>query len=238
MGPELVKNESAESLLGSRSVQAIPGWKRALDLCLLVVLSPVLLLPVVAIGGFIRLVSRGPILFAQQRIGYLGQPFTCWKFRTMHVAAKDDSHQRLTRSLITGGDVPMEKLDLNGDPRVIRFGGLLRASGLDELPQLFNVLLGQMSIVGPRPCVPYEYEQYSAWQKRRFHTLPGLTGLWQVSGKNHTSFTRMIALDIEYVERRSLPLDLAIIVRTIPTIFQQVKELCLRRLSRLSRSTA
>lgn len=236
-GFELVKDGSMERMVRWDGLRSHPGWKRTLDLVLLMLLSPGLVPLMILIGCFIKLVSRGPVFFAQPRIGYLGRPFTCWKFRTMHVAVDISAHQLYVRSLIAGGNVPMQKLDLAGDPRVIRFGGLLRASGLDELPQLLNVWLGQMSFVGPRPCMPYEYEHYSPWQRRRFETLPGLTGLWQVSGKNRTTFSEMIALDIDYVERRSFVLDLRIIAKTFPTLFFELKELCLRRLTSLNRST-
>ena len=113
---------------------------------------------------------------------------------------------------------PMMKLD-SRDPRVIPFGVVLRASGLDELPQLLNVLRGEMSIVGPRPCVMYEYEQYEPWHRQRFNAVPGLTGLWQVSGKNRTTFDEMVCLDIEYAEQKSLWLDTSIMLRTFSAIW-------------------
>jgi exopolysaccharide production protein ExoY len=121
-------------------------------------------------------------------------------------------------------DVPMMKMDSHGDPRIIPFGRLLRASGLDELPQLINVLFGDMSLVGPRPCVTYEYEKYLPWQRERFNTLPGLTGLWQVSGKNRTTFTEMIQLDIKYARNKTLWLDLMIIFKTVPALMIQMWE--------------
>jgi lipopolysaccharide/colanic/teichoic acid biosynthesis glycosyltransferase len=117
----------------------------------------------------------------------------------------------------------MEKLDDRNDPRVIRFGNLLRKTGLDELPQLFNVLRGEMSLVGPRPCLPYEAQNYQRWNFRRFDALPGITGLWQVNGKNRTTFKEMIRLDINYIEKASLWLDLKILFKTIPAIIDQVK---------------
>ena len=116
----------------------------------------------------------------------------------------------------------MTKLDANGDSRIIRYGKILRSSGLDELPQLINVLRGEMSLVGPRPCVPYEAEKYLDWQQERFNAAPGLTGLWQVSGKNRTTFTRMMELDIEYTHRKTLWLDLKIIFMTIPALLVQM----------------
>ena len=112
--------------------------------------------------------------------------------------------------------------DLESDPRLIPLAGLLRATGLDELPQIFNVLRGEMSLVGPRPCLPYEYDNYLPWQKRRFNSLPGITGLWQVSGKNKTTFNEMIQLDISYLSHRSLWLDLKIIFKTPPVLVLQL----------------
>jgi lipopolysaccharide/colanic/teichoic acid biosynthesis glycosyltransferase len=138
----------------------------------------------------------------------------------MHAGAATSAHQGHTTQLIKS-EMPMKKLDLGNDPRVIPFGSILRATGLDELPQVINILRGEMSLVGPRPCIPYEYEMYQPWQRRRFNAAPGLTGLWQVSGKNRTTFKQMINLDIEYSERASLGLDLLIIFKTLPAIVAQ-----------------
>ena len=121
-------------------------------------------------------------------------------------------------------DAPLVKMDAKGDPRIIPFGRLLRATGLDELPQLVNVLRGEMSLVGPRPCLPYEYNKYQRWHKERFNTLPGLTGLWQVGGKNKTTFTEMICLDIRYARTRTLWMDLGILLKTFPAVVIQVLE--------------
>jgi lipopolysaccharide/colanic/teichoic acid biosynthesis glycosyltransferase len=137
--------------------------------------------------------------------------------------ADDSMHQAYLVRLISS-QRPMTKLDSKGDPRLIPGGRLLRSLGLDELPQLLNVLRGDMSLVGPRPCLPYEYEHYLPRHRRRCETVPGLTGLWQVSGKNNTTFEEMIALDVLYVEKRSLLLDLKIILWTIPAIVLQVLE--------------
>jgi exopolysaccharide production protein ExoY len=198
----------------------IPRWKRMLDVTIILAFSPLLVL----IGGLVALIikwgSRGPVLFRQQRVGYRGQQFTCLKFRTMHVGAETNSHKGHTAQLIMS-EVPMTKLDAGNDPRVIPFGSILRATGLDELPQMVNVLRGEMSLVGPRPCIPYEYEMYEPWQRRRFNAAPGLTGLWQVSGKNRTTFNQMINLDIEYSERSSLWLDLKIMLKTVPALVIQ-----------------
>ena len=200
----------------------IPAWKTAID-CLLVLVALTLLSPVLLlIAVLIKSVSRGPLFFKQTRIGYLGKPFTIWKFRTMHLNAETSSHQQHLQQLINS-DKPMQKLDAKNDPRIIPLGTLLRKSGLDEVPQLFNVLRGEMSVIGPRPCLPYEAEKFAGWQRRRFDTLPGLTGLWQVSGKNRTTFKEMIRLDITYVRNLSPVLDGKILLRTIPAIIEQLK---------------
>ena len=117
----------------------------------------------------------------------------------------------------------MTKMDMNGDARLIPLGWLLRATGLDELPQIVNVLYGEMSLVGPRPCVPYEYAKYLPWQRARCNALPGLTGLWQVSGKNRTTFDEMIRLDIRYSENLSWQQDLKIIAKTVPALLFQLR---------------
>src|SRR6266487_3685390 len=179
------------------------------------------------LGAVVALVvgcgSSGPIFFRQRRVGYKGREFICYKFRTMHVGAETDSHRGHATQLIKS-DTPMTKLDARRDPRLIPLGAALRATGLDELPQLVNVLRGEMSIVGPRPCIPYECEDYSSWQWERFDTLPGLTGLWQVNGKNRTTFNEMINYDITYARNKSLWLDIKIIARTIPALVAQVRE--------------
>jgi lipopolysaccharide/colanic/teichoic acid biosynthesis glycosyltransferase len=189
---------------------------------------PLLLPLMMLIGMLIRIVSAGPVLFKQERIGYLGERFLCFKFRTMFVGADTNIHQGHLNHLMNS-DTPMVKMDSHGDPRIIPFGRLLRASGLDELPQLINVLRGEMSLVGPRPCVSYEYEKYLPWQRERFNTVPGLTGLWQVSGKNRTTFTEMIQLDIKYARSKTLWLDLKIILKTVPALVIQVWDSRIKR---------
>ena len=203
---------------------ALPAWKRLLDLALILAVSPALLVIGVVVAILIKVGSRGPIFFRQQRVGYKGREFMLYKFRTMRLNAETDTH-RLHLQELLNVEKPMTKLDATNDPRVTPLGSLLRATGLDELPQLLNVLRGEMSIVGPRPCLPYEYILYDARQRRRFDAVPGLTGLWQVSGKNKTTFNKMIALDIEYSERRSLWLDLNIISRTFRVLWDQFREM-------------
>jgi exopolysaccharide production protein ExoY len=201
----------------------VPRWKRLLDVSLVILAAPILLPLMVAVAILVRIVSEGPILFRQERVGYLGQRFMCFKFRTMFVNSDTNIHQGHLDQLMDS-DAPLVKMDSKGDPRIIPFGKLLRATGLDELPQLLNVLRGEMSLVGPRPCLPYEYNKYQRWQKERFNTLPGLTGLWQVGGKNKTTFTEMICLDIRYARTRTLWLDLKILLKTLPAILIQVFE--------------
>lgn len=201
----------------------VPAWKRALDLACIAVAMPVLAPVFLLLAAGIKCVSPGPVLFLSERVGYRGRRFICFKFRTMKVNADCDAHRRHLADLMRS-DAPMVKMDAKGDPRLIPLGKILRATGLDELPQLLNVLGGEMSLVGPRPCLPYEFESYLPEQKRRFNTLPGLTGLWQVSGKNKTTFSEMIALDIEYAGKKSLWLDLKIMFKTLPAILTQVRE--------------
>jgi lipopolysaccharide/colanic/teichoic acid biosynthesis glycosyltransferase len=198
-------------------------WKRALDVLLILLTLPVLAPLALLIALLIRSGSRGPVLFKQERVGFQGRRFMCFKFRTMFVDADMATHQGHLLQLMKS-NAPMQKMDSEGDPRIIPFGVWLRASGLDELPQLINVLRGEMSLVGPRPCLPYEYDQYLPWQKERFQTVPGLTGLWQVSGKNKTTFVEMVVLDIMYAKHKTLWWDLKIILMTVPTLVIQMQE--------------
>lgn len=219
-----------ERNMGSRSLETsrlavdqtarLPLWKRALDLGIILVFSPLLVLVAGIIAVFIKLGSPGPVMFRQQRVGYKGQRFLCYKFRSMKVDAETDSHRGHTTQLMKS-ETPMTKLDARKDPRIVPLGSILRSTGLDELPQLINVLRGEMSLVGPRPCIPYEYEGYEPWQRRRFDAVPGLTGLWQVSGKNRTTFNQMICLDIKYSEQTNLWLDIKIILKTVPALMVQ-----------------
>jgi len=202
----------------------LPLWKRILDVTCVVLALPVLVPLGVLIAVFIKLVSPGPAFFRQQRIGTFGKGFMCLKFRTMKINADTAVHQAHLKHLITSNH-PTKKLDCGGDKRLI-FGGLiLRSLGMDELPQLINVLRGEMSLVGPRPCTPYEFELFLPRHKRRCEAPPGLTGLWQISGKNKTTFEEQIDLDLHYVDHKSLWLDLKIIPLTIPAIMVLVWEM-------------
>ncbi len=183
---------------------------------LILLALPVALLPLMLfIAVFVRCVSGGagavPAGADWASTGNRG--FVVSNFRTMVVGNDAAIHKGHLNRLIDS-NAPMVKMDVHGDPRIIMFGVPLRASGLDELPQIFNVMLGQMSLVGPRPCVPYEYDRFLPWQKERFNVLPGLTGHWQVSGKNNTTFDEMMHLDIYYSRNSSIWMDLKIIFKT------------------------
>lgn len=203
-------------------------WKRRIDVGLILALLPLLLPLVLIICLWVRSVSKGSILFRQKRVGRNGKPFTMYKFRSMHDGASMARHLDHVRQLADTG-APMTKLDAIGDERLIPGGWLMRTVGLDELPQLLNVLQGEMSIVGPRPCLPEEFTYFSDEQKHRFKVLPGLTGLWQVGGKNATTFGEMSDLDNHYCGNASLWVDLAIIAKTPGAIIQQLRRQTLGR---------
>lgn len=191
----------------------LPRWKRALDLAFCLLALPALAVCAAVMAVLMAITSPGPLLFTQERVGCKGRRFKIFKFRTMHVAAPTASHQQYLAELIRSG-APMKKMDGQRDTRLIAGGWLLRALGLDELPQIINVWRGEMSVVGPRPCIPYEYEQYSEDQRQRCAAVPGLTGLWQVSGKNRTTFDEMVRLDVAYAATQSFWLDVRIIFST------------------------
>jgi lipopolysaccharide/colanic/teichoic acid biosynthesis glycosyltransferase len=204
-----------EQAFGLLKHRPTPLWKRLFDIlacfALLVIASPLL----VAIAIFIRCVSSGPIFFRQKRLGEMGKDFEILKFRTLHPSpTATEDHRRFIASLNAENKV-VGKPDLAN--RMIPGGKFLRAWSLDELPQLINILKGEMSLIGPRPDVLAWYD-YEPEQLRRFETAPGLTGLWQVSGKNRLTFGEMIDLDVKYVENRSLWLDLKILFKTVRVI--------------------
>jgi lipopolysaccharide/colanic/teichoic acid biosynthesis glycosyltransferase len=201
----------------------IPAWKSALDVTCILLALPVWLPLMLLLMLVTRLASPGPIFYRQKRVGLGGKHFLIWKFRTMKVSAETQSHERHLEELIRV-NCPMTKLDTYGDPRLTPFGRILRASGLDELPQIFNVLCGEMSLVGPRPCLPNEFAHYQPWQRERVNGLPGLTGYWQVNGKNKTTFNEMIAMDLFYLKNLSFLLDLKIIFKTCSVMAGQLFE--------------
>lgn len=200
--------------------------KRAIDLLLsiaaLILLAPVMVL----IAVVIRLDSPGPILFKQMRVGQGGRPFTFYKFRTMFHNADPEIHRRYVQAFIRhqapanggSGESATPVFKLTHDPRITRVGHILRRASLDELPQLFNVIKGDMSLVGPRPPLPYEVEEYQPWHMERLATVPGITGWWQVRGRSRVSFDEMVSLDLEYIANQSLWLDFKILLLTIPAV--------------------
>jgi exopolysaccharide biosynthesis polyprenyl glycosylphosphotransferase len=179
------------------------------SIVLILLLSPLLLLIIL----LIRLESPGPVIYRQVRVGLNGRKFTFFKFRSMVQGADERRNDLAVHNIMSG---PVFKM--RDDPRVTRVGRFLRKSSLDELPQLVNVLWGDMSFVGPRPPIPEEVEQYQGWQRRRLSMKPGITGLWQVSGRNQIDFDQWMKLDLEYIDHWSLWLDFKILLKTIPTV--------------------
>src|SRR5437867_7300175 len=209
--------------LSATSLRRVPGWKAGLDITCILLLLPLWLPLMILLMVVTRIGSPGPVFYRQKRVGLGGRRFFIWKFRTMRLSAETQAHERYFEELMRS-DCPMTKLDAQGDSRLAPFGRILRASGLDELPQIFNVLCGEMSLVGPRPCLPNEFAKYERWQRERVNALPGLTGLWQVSGKNKTTFNEMIRMDVFYLNNMSLLLDLKIMFKTGATIAREVLE--------------
>jgi lipopolysaccharide/colanic/teichoic acid biosynthesis glycosyltransferase len=201
----------------------VPGWKSSLDLICILLSLPIWLPLMLLLMLLTRIASPGPVFYRQKRVGLGGRHFFIWKFRTMKLSAETQTHERYFQELMRS-DCPMTKLDTHGDPRLAPFGRILRASGLDELPQIFNVLCGEMSLVGPRPCTPNEFAHYEPWQRERVNGLPGLTGYWQVNGKNKTTFNEMMALDRFYLKNLSILLDLKIMLKTCAVIAEQLFE--------------
>jgi lipopolysaccharide/colanic/teichoic acid biosynthesis glycosyltransferase len=198
-----------------------PVWQAALrrvaDIVigtgLVLLLSPLLLLVALAV----RVDSRGPALFRQRRVGHEEREFTLFKFRSMRIDADPRGHREYVTSLIqgkaaNGGRENLYKLAV--DDRITPVGRWIRRWSLDELPQLFNVIAGDMTLVGPRPAIPYEVAEYPSWYLQRFSVKPGLTGLWQVSGRSERTYEEMVRLDVEYARRRTLLLDLSILAKT------------------------
>src|SRR5438094_733804 len=217
------KAPRAASEVSASSAHRVPGWKSGLDITCILLLLPLWLPLMILLMLVTRIASPGPIFYRQKRIGLGGRHFFIWKFRTMRLSAETQTHERYFENLMRV-DRPMTKLDAYGDPRLAPFGRVLRASGLDELPQIFNVLHGEMSLVGPRPCTPNEFAHYEPWQRQRVNCLPGLTGYWQVNGKNKTTFREMIAMDLFYLKNMSILLDLKIMLKTGTAIAGQLFE--------------
>jgi lipopolysaccharide/colanic/teichoic acid biosynthesis glycosyltransferase len=208
-------------------VSGQPRWqataRRLLDILggglLILLLSPLL----IAIAIAVRLDSRGPALFRQRRVGLGEREFTVFKFRSMRLDADPRGHREYVTALIAGGeDAPdggRENLyKLAVDDRITPVGRWIRRWSLDELPQLFNVVGGSMALVGPRPAIPYEVAEYPSWYLQRFAVKPGMTGLWQVSGRSERTYEEMVRLDVEYADQRTLLLDLTILAKTPWTV--------------------
>lgn len=223
-----VASAAGRRAAGSKNSWLVNASCRALDLVgsavLLIVLAPLLL----ALAIAVRLDSPGPAFFRQLRLGRDRRPFTVYKFRTMHDGVAHDEHRKFVLGLISGETPAPERsgapasagphYKMTRDLRVTRFGRMLRRTSLDELPQLWNVLRGEMSLVGPRPPIPYEVEHYPPHWFARFAVKPGITGLWQVNGRSEVPLEEMVRLDIEYAQRRSLGLNLLLLARTIPAV--------------------
>lgn len=188
--------------------------KRAIDVTasalLIVALAPLAFLVALSI----RIESRGPIFFAQTRVGLRGRTFTCWKFRSMYADAEARRSALEDSDRMSGG----VRFKMKRDPRITRVGRLLRKLSIDELPQLWNVLVGDMSLVGPRPPIPQEVAQYSLSDRLRLAVTPGITCIWQVSGRSTIPFETQVLMDQDYAERQSLQLDLSLLARTVPAV--------------------
>lgn len=213
-------------LVGMRCTNIVGfNWmlKRALDIVastvLLIVGAPLM----IGVALAIRVSSKGPIFYIQERVGYRGEVFPFFKFRSMHINNDNAIHKDYTRQWITENKAHTEGDEqvvhkIVDDPRIFKVGKFIRRYSIDELPQLLNVFRGDMSLIGPRPALAYEVEVYSEWHRRRFEAPPGITGLWQVSGRNRLSFEQMIELDIEYLENWSLSTDIQILFRTVSVV--------------------
>jgi len=210
----VLPNSEAHQQVGAVEWNIEVRVKRALDCTMagagLLALSPLLLASAVAI----KLESPGPVLFSQTRVGQGGAPFRCWKLRSMYIDAEARKSELLQENEMSGGTT----FKMKRDPRITRVGRFIRKASIDELPQLWNVLVGDMSLVGPRPPVPAEVATYSAYQRQRLMTKPGITCTWQVSGRSDIPFKEQARLDIEYIMKRSLRKDLMLLLRTIPAV--------------------
>ncbi|MBL8153156.1 MAG: sugar transferase [Anaerolineae bacterium] len=212
-----IENIDGIPLLGVSGEVELQGHqrfvKRAIDLGIIVLLAPIWLTLFALVALAIRLEGPGPVLYSQKRIGLNGKPFNMIKFRSM-IPDADKFREQLVRD--SGEDPRHPKI--KNDPRITRVGRFIRATSIDELPNLFNVLRGQMSLVGPRPPTPDEVALYQPWHMQRLQTLPGLTGLWQVSGRSDLTFDEMCLLDIYYIENWSVGLDAQILMMTVPRV--------------------
>ena len=209
------------------SFSLYPAAKRCLDVTCAAVLLACLWPLMALIALAIWLDSPGPVVFRQTRVGKWGKKFTMLKFRSMFAEADDKVHAAFAKDYINGhargacsDDAGQVVFKPNGDKRTTRVGKWLRRTSLDELPQLLNVLRGEMSLVGPRPAMPCEVSEYSKWHLQRLAVLPGLTGLAQISGRSGLTFEKIVRLDVQYIRHRSMSLDLAILIKTVPVVLR------------------
>jgi lipopolysaccharide/colanic/teichoic acid biosynthesis glycosyltransferase len=209
---------SSPRIAGSNAAEAV---RRSVDVTVCVVLLAVLVVPFLLIALAVRLEDRGPALFRQERVGLRGNKFTLFKFRTMFQGGDDRALRDLIARELRGEDTVVNgSSKLDNDRRITRTGAFLRRTSLDELPQLLNVLRGDMTLVGPRPCLDWEAEMFPEEFTPRFTVRPGLTGLWQVSGRSTLGTLEMLQLDVRYVHIRSLRTDLSILLRTVPALLR------------------
>lgn len=230
-----------KQIVNRRASTAYFLWKRIFDVCLVLLALPVIIPVVIIIAICIKLDSKGPVFFSQKRVGaklvegsqgftWEQQDFMLLKFRTMIPDAPSDLHQSFVKAYIAGDEAEMARIQrvsstggrnsykLERDPRITRIGYWLRKTSLDELPQFWNILKGDMSLVGPRPAIPYEVDMYEPWHHQRLQTVQGLTGYWQTSGRSSISFEEMVNLDIDYIQRQSFWMDLKILLLTVPVV--------------------
>jgi exopolysaccharide biosynthesis polyprenyl glycosylphosphotransferase len=178
----------------------------------LIILTPLFLL----MALLIRLDSKGPIFFSQQRVGKESQPFRMWKFRSMYIDAEQRKAELMKHNEMKGGVL----FKMKNDPRITKVGHFIRKFSIDELPQFWNVLLGEMSLVGPRPPLPQEVEKYSAYQRQRLNAKPGITCIWQVSGRSEIPFQQQVEMDLEYINTQSFWGDIILLLKTIPAVLK------------------
>lgn len=219
-------NSVTERVLPRPARTAYGIGKRVFDIVvaslILIIVCPVMLL----IALLILIDSEGPVFFKQERVGLGGQGFTFYKFRTMRQNSPSDVHREYVQSFIrsqgSNGETEQKTRPdphkLANDPRITRVGRVLRRTSLDEIPQFFNVLRGEMSLVGPRPPLPYEVQVYQDWHKARLAAIPGITGLWQVQGRSRVTFDEMVRMDLEYITHQTFWLDIKILILTIPAV--------------------
>ncbi|RKX69902.1 undecaprenyl-phosphate glucose phosphotransferase, partial [candidate division TA06 bacterium] len=222
---DIVDNRNTKSLSGLPIINLTSdsgkniyfAIKRIFDILIsffcIIMLSPLMIL----ISYLIKLNSKGPVIFKQERVGKDGKPFVMYKFRSMFSDSRHITHkQYIEKFILEQNDDSVYKI--NGDPRITKIGRILRETSLDELPQLLNVLKGNMSIIGPRPAIGYEVSIYRDWHKKRLRVKPGITGFWQINGRSKVKFDDMVILDIYYIENWSLLLDFIILLKTIPVV--------------------